>query len=146
MTVDISIYELNRSVDMLQKITDMWPNLLRRGGADQSDTEEPLLSQIDDQSNGDGMLEMDEEVILFEYKNLYWTRLFTVENFEDGQERKFSMGPDVYEECQAVADLPAVDFDGWIPNFEPHDFNEAYGPLEIEGYRLSPEDLRSWAD
>ena len=34
------------------------------------------------------------------------------------------MGPDVYEECQAVADLPAVDFDGWIPNFEPHDFNE----------------------
>ena len=85
MTVDISIYELNRSVDMLQKITDMWPNLLRRGGADQSDTEEPLLSQIDDQSNGDGMLEMDEEVILFDYKNLYWTRLFAVENFEDGQ-------------------------------------------------------------
>ena len=131
---------------MLQKITDLWPTLLGRSGVDQSDTEEPLLSQIDDPANGDGMLQMDEDLMLIAYKNLYWTRLFAADNFEAGQERKYLMGPDVYEECQAVADLPAVDIGSWVPNFEPHDFNEAHGPLEIEDYRLSPQDLRSWAD
>ena len=30
---------------MLQRITDLWPNLLRRGGAENSDAEEQLLGE-----------------------------------------------------------------------------------------------------
>ena len=45
-----------------------------------------------------------------------------------------------------MAILPAVDPDSWAPLFDPHDFTEAHGPLEIEPYRLPQEDLRTWAD
>ena len=56
------------------------------------------------------------------------------------------MGPDIVEECQAVATLPAVDAESWAPLFEPADFNEAHGPLQLDDYRLSQEELRSWAE
>ena len=43
-----------------------------------------------------------------------------------------------------MADMPAVDIGGWAPYFEPHDFNQAHGPLEVERYRISPEELSTW--
>ena len=44
------------------------------------------------------------------------------------------MGPDVVEECLAVADLPPTDPDQWTPILDPHDFNQTHGPLKIEDY------------
>ena len=64
----------------------------------------------------------------------------------DHQPYRWPLGPDIVEECNAVAAMPAVDPDDWSPLFEPHDFAEANGPLEIEPYRLPPEDLQTWAD
>ena len=76
-----------------------------------------------------------------------------VEGFEpsqeidgDHQQYRWPLGPDIVEECGAVAALPAVDRDSWVPLFEPSDFNHDHGPLEIEPYRLPPEDLETWAD
>ena len=56
------------------------------------------------------------------------------------------LGPDVVEECRAVAELPAVDSDSWSPLFEPVEFNEAHAPLQVEDYRLSQEELKTWAE
>ena len=46
--------------------------------------------------------------------------------------RKWLLGPDVIEECQAVANLEEVDLDQWTPLFDPVSFNEVNQPLEIE--------------
>ena len=88
-----------------------------------------------------------------DYRNLYWTRLMQVEGFEpsmetdgDHQPYRWPLGPDIVEECSAVAAMPAVDPDDWVPLFEPNDFVEANGLLEIEQYRLPSEDLQTWAD
>ena len=43
------------------------------------------------------------------YKNTYWSRLVTVGAGELEQERKWPLGPDIVEECQAVANMEEVD-------------------------------------
>ena len=97
-------------------------------------------------SNDQDLLGVDEDEILAEYRLLSWTRLMRIEDFEEGQERKIPLGPDVVEECQAVADLEEVDPVQRAPVFDPAAFNEAHQPLAIEDYRLQEEDLRAWAE
>ena len=63
-----------------------------------------------------------------------------------GEERKWPLGPDIVEECQAVSNMEPVDEDRWTPLFEPTDFNNQHQPLEIENYKLSEADLKTWAD
>ena len=67
---------------MIQRITELWPNLLRRGRAEQSDAEEPLLGRSDDSEDSGMALRVDEAQLLQDYRNLWWTRLITVEGFE----------------------------------------------------------------
>ena len=88
---------------------------------------------------------LDPEQILIDYKNLFWTRLMTIQDYESGISRKYKLGPDIIEECQAVASLSEADQQGWSPLFEPVEFNDEHGPLTIENYRLSQDQLRSWA-
>ena len=53
-----------------------------------------------------------------DYKNLFWTRLMNIENYESDRIRKFALAPDLIEECQAVADLNDVNVDYWEPIFD----------------------------
>ena len=61
----------------------------------------------------------------------------TIAGYEMGQDRKWPLGPDVVEECQAVEALRPADQDEWAPVFEPTSFNDIHGPLEVEPYRLT---------
>ena len=98
---------------------------------------------------------MDEAQTLADYRRLSWTRLISVERFSSNLDRlndleraagleraantqsySWPLGPDIVEECNAVAALPAVDPDEWAPLFEPDDFNKAHGPLKVESFRL----------
>ena len=96
---------------MFPRITDIWPNLLRsmqrssRRVHEVIDPEERRLAADDDSGDDDDLLAVDEEQLLADYKNIYWTRLMCIENYEQDQERKWPLGPDIAEECQAVANL-----------------------------------------
>ena len=71
---------------MLQKITDMWPNLLRKF---HHDNDEALRESEGLQSDEEGLLfdiDVDEGQINMEYKNLFWTRLMIIQDFEGDQE------------------------------------------------------------
>jgi len=105
-----------------------------------------LLPGEGDRQDDGQPLQVDEGQLLEDYRHLYWTRLLVIEDYEPGQDRKWPMGPDVFEECEAVARLPAVDPDNWHPLFEPTEFTQAHQPLLVEQYRLSPADLRTWAE
>ena len=68
------------------------------------------MLQIDDQSDeNDDELRVDEAKLLEDYKHTYWSRLVTVGADELEQERKWPLGPDIVEECQAVANMEEVD-------------------------------------
>ena len=91
---------------------------------------------------------------------MYWTRLIEVDSFgtsssiiavrheivDDDHEYRWPLGPDIVEECRTVAAMLVVDPDSWAPLFDPQDFTEVHGPLEIESFRLPSEDLKTWAD
>ena len=107
---------------MLRRLTDLWPDMLRPNRQDGSEEEEPLMPGQGDQPDDDWVGQVDEAQILEDYRHLYWTRLMIMNGYEAHQERKWPMGPDDFEECEAVANLPAVDPDQWSPLFEPTDF------------------------
>ena len=91
-------------------------------------------------------IRIDPEQLLKDYKNAYWTRVVDIQDFEAGRDLKIPMGPDLVEECSAVADLPPADSEEWRPLFEPTRFNEANGPLTLEAFKLNPDLLRYWAE
>ena len=68
-----------------------------------------------------------------------------VADYELEMERKWPLAPDIIEECQAVEQQSTSEEDTWAPIFEPTDFKEEHGLLELEKYRLTPEELESWA-
>ena len=96
---------------MFPRITDLWPNLLRnvqrssRRVHEAIDPEERRLAYEDGSDEEEDLIAIDEEQLLADYKNLYWTRLMCIENYEQDQERKWPLGPDIVEECQAIANL-----------------------------------------
>ena len=124
---------------MLRKLTDLWPNMLRPNREDGSEEEESLLAGQQDQPDDDQGGHLDEDHLLEVYRHLYWTRLMVIDGYEAQQERKWPMGPDVYEECEAVDSLPAVDLDGWSPLFEPTEFTHQHQLLLVEQPKGPPE-------
>ena len=40
------------------------------------------------------------------------------------EDKKWPLGPDIVEECDAVANLDPTEEDSWSPLFEPTDFNK----------------------
>ena len=105
-----------------------------------------MLGQQEDEDEPAGHLAIDEEQITEHFRHLFWTRLLVINGYETGGERKWPLGPDIIEECQAVADLQPDGQDEWKPLFDPFKFNEDHGPLTLDDYRLEPEELRSWAE
>ena len=94
---------------MLQKITELWPSLLRQAHEDPSELEEPLLQSENEHLEELGSQQIDEDQLLIDYKNLYWTRLIPINPYESEVVRKWPLGPDIVEECSAVDGLHEVD-------------------------------------
>ena len=76
---------------------------------------------------------------------MYWTRLISIDDYQVEQPRKFAMAPDIIDELQSIAELMPADPDLWKPRFEPGAFNDEHGPLEVEKYRLSPQEMIDFA-
>ena len=128
---------VNNFREMLQRITDLWPALLRGINPDGDEDEERILGGQGQGEDGGGEIDVDEQQVLEDYRTLNWSRLVCVAEQEAEEAKMWPLGPDVVEECRAVAALPAVDPDGWSPLFEPVEFNDAHGPLQADDYRLT---------
>ena len=85
-------------------------------------------------------------MLLEDYRTLNWSRLQAVHEFGIEEVTMYPLGPDIVEECQAVAQLSRDSVANWAPLFEPGMFNEAHGPLTVADYGLSQDGLRVWAE
>ena len=74
---------------MLKKITEMWPNLLKKGGVD---SDEGDAEEHDD-------LGVEEGEITENYCHLFWTRLMAIGDYQRYEERRWPLVPDIIEEC-----------------------------------------------
>ena len=128
---------------MLKKITDLWPNLIRRPQQQESNADE---EQGSDQAGllGESSSEETGELQIKEkFKNLYWSRLDSIERYAsdqiavEGDQYKKPLVPDVLEEVQTVESLDRADVDQWRPLFEPNEFNEEHGPLLLVDYQIN---------
>ena len=131
---------------MLQRITDLWPNLLGAVRVHDEGEEEGEENQGNSSSSEEDLLKIDEQQLLEFYNHLYWTRLISLEDYREGEDRKYPLGPDIVEECQAIANLEEEDNHSWAPLYEPTEFNEEHKPLKLEQYKLPKEDLLTWAE
>ena len=131
---------------MLRRITDLWPNLIRRVQGDDEEEEDRLLGPGEQESDDDPEDRVDEGQLLENFRHLFWTRLMKIDGYEEGQDRKFPMGPDIVEECRAVSNLQPVDEEQWTPLFDPDGYNKAHGPLLVQDHTLPQADLKRWAD
>ena len=128
---------------MLKKITDLWPNLIRMPQQQESNADE---EQGSDQAGllGESSSEETGELQIKEkFKNLYWSRLVSIERYAadqidvEGDHYKKPLVPDVLEEVQTVESLDRADVDQWRPLFEPNEFNEEHGPLLLVDYQIN---------
>ena len=89
---------------MLRRITTIWPNLVRRVRFADDDDQRPLLAQEGenaanpDPADANGLLRVDEDQLLADYRLLSWTRLMQIQDYESNLPRKWPLGPDVVEE------------------------------------------------
>ena len=119
---------INRNIErnitvMFRKITEVWPDLVRAISGDQANSLDASDDRGQEGSDSGRSQDFDAEQVLIDYKNLSWTWLMTIEDYEPGISRKFRLGPDIVEECNAVKELPDQAQPEWKPLFEPNDFN-----------------------
>ena len=69
-----------------------------------------------------------------------------IEDYEYEIARKFPMGPDIFEECKIVDDMPEADPDVWKPLFHPTNFAQQHGQLKFEDFKLSDQDMDRWTN
>ena len=131
---------------MLQKITELWPGLVRYVQAEDDADSQEHNDDSDHIEEVDDAVVFDEEQLLLNYKNLYWSRLMSIDEYETGLARKWPLGKDIIEELHDVAELAEVDLANWTPLFDPEKFNEVHGPLLLSNYMLSKAELQSWAE
>ena len=73
---------------MFQKITDMWPDLLRQFQGQESDEEDPdnEVPETEPEQNH----EIEES-----FKNLRWTRVIALSDYKEASAQVFSMSDDI---------------------------------------------------
>ena len=94
---------------MLQKITDLWPTLLRHAEGLLPDDDEPADQEPGELSEG---YEDIEET----FKNLRWTRVIPLRDFEEMSTHVYSMSDDIKYGQQKMA---AIKLDG-LPQLQAH--------------------------
>ena len=80
---------------------------------------ETLLGHAQERGEDGSASRVDEEELHERFKHIYWTRLMLIEDYQVDLHRKFELGPDVIEECQAIEEQEKVDPMEWEPVFEP---------------------------
>ena len=114
----------------MQRITDIWQNLVRYLPNTNDQVVEDQEEEADDERQ-----ERDEQ-LEESYKNLYWTRLIRIEDFETGTSRKHVVYQDAYFLTPLVGAFGNRYRNG--PSFRSDDLfrweREIYGRRSLSGY------------
>ena len=123
---------------MWPRLTNIWPGLLTRQNRGRDEELEPLL--VDE----DQMKELEVSTLL-KFKNLYWTRVISMDNFLPKQQQRYEMGPDVALEVDNMYRLDIDRLPAWIPHFDPVAFQQQHKDIKLTDWKLEEPELQAWA-
>ena len=113
-------------------LEDYW-NILQSD----ADEETEMLHHNEDESQLDDLTE--------KFKNLYWSRLISLQDFRVGEHERWPMVLDIKENSEAMAALENEEESYWELQFDPRAFCEKHGELKLADYQLSEDQLKEYA-
>jgi len=123
---------------MQRKITDVFSDLLglprRRAAANERAEQARLGNSVAAQQH-----------MLDDYKNLYWTRVISMEGFRDGEQERHELGPDVAAEMEEMHLLDGDELPEWTPLFDPQRFQQEHPQLLLQDWQLSQDEFLQMA-
>ena len=87
-----------------------------------------------------------EEATLEAYKNEYWTRVITMENFQDAEFERYTIGPDMAEEVDQMERLDVEAMPELKPLFDPIKFQEEHKAPHLKDWMLGESAMAAWAE
>ena len=118
----------------MQRITDIWQNLVRYRNQQQEEGAGDSQSAADDKERDD---ELGER-----HKNQYWTRIVSLQGNRDRPINREQLTPDIIESLNAVQELDGAG--GQEVLFDPHQFYKRNPNLERADFELSKAELEDW--
>ena len=122
---------------MLRKITDFWPNLLLQGRG--------LLPDGDDLvDEGPEELPEGKEDIEEAFKNLRWTRVIDLQDYEEQANHVHSMADDILYGKQQMAAIKLDGLPQLCAHFDPIKWQEQNPQPHWAVYKLNAEQIKDW--
>jgi len=121
---------------MLQKITDAWPTLLRQNQGLMPDDDDPVDQRPEELPDGD----VDEDIEAA-FKNLRWTRVISLSDYEEMATHVYQMADDIIYGRQKMA---AIKLEGLPPlcaHFDPITWQAQNPHPHWEVFRLNKEQI-----
>ena len=114
----------------MQRITDLWRNLVRYHPPPREENP-PAADEGDDRE-----VEISEA-----YRNLYWTRLISLQRGPDQSFQRWPLAQDIVECLQEIDGLEQSDGDPPEPIFDPAEFLQREPEPSRQAYTLPDEEL-----
>ena len=127
---------------MEQRLEDLWPNLLSQNTENESQIDDSLLNQQEDFNLAEIVNDQLVKDKIQAFKNLYWTRVLSPDNFDIDEEKKWQMSFDLANELQQLNDINENDLPEWTPLWDPNFFTEDHPVLKTKDFEYSEETLR----
>ena len=134
----------------MQKLTDIWENLVRWHDPPNNEEAVNQHSQIDEQDNQESdhheqvNLEQHNEAMVDreQYRNLYWTGVLSMQR---AMQERISRKPIVDHIIEALSEIQQLEEQpDWEPLFDPSEFVRSNSELVIADYEMNEEELHSW--
>ena len=111
---------------MDQRLEDFWPNLLSQNTDNDQQSSEATQNLQEDNNLEQNDPDLLVQNMIEQYKNLYWTRIISADNFDIDDEKKWRIGYDIADEIQQMMDIDENDLPEWSPLWDPTVFTEQH--------------------
>jgi len=130
---------------MQQRITQ-FITLLRGGGQHDQEEDDQVLDEEEeaDRATEEQLQELREQTEAI-YKNLYWTRVISLQQYRSDEKRSWPVAPDLAEEYDVLFTIAEDELPELQPYFDPAAFMELNPQPRVAAWKLDEERLRQLA-
>ena len=121
----------------MQRITDLWRNLVRYHPPPREENPPEVYEEEEEDER--------EAEISEAYRNLYWTRLISLQRGQDQRFQRWALAQDIVECLQEIDGLEQIANDSPEPIFDPAEFQQREPEPSKQAYTLPDEELEKWA-
>ena len=88
----------------------------------------------------------EEQDIKVAFKNLSWTRVVALKEFEEGSTRCYKLTDDILEGLKEMEEIELTDLSMLLTHFDPIRWQAQNPHPHLCVYKLNPEQLKDWGE